>query len=110
MTDSVIYAHKGEWITCENDHNIAQLMEDVFYDQEQDLDNQFGNWTQKTTEVGADPKTCLCVKCGAPFYRGYPGIYYIDGEWRGPVEVVTPGAISRFFKYIMRRNSNERSN
>jgi len=82
--ERVLYAKKGEVITCTNGHAICELAENVYVGGTL-IAEQFINWRNQEAAKPCDVIT-PCKTCGEPFIKSvmpYGGNHlHIDGEWR----------------------------
>jgi len=89
--ERVLYAKKGEIITCTNDHEICELAKDVYVGGLL-VAEEFINWRNQEPAKPCDVIT-PCKTCGEPFIKSampYGGNHlHIAGEWR---TVLTPCA------------------
>jgi len=80
----VLYAKKGEVVTCTNDHEICELACDVYVGGEL-IAEQLTNWKNQDPAKPCDV-IMPCKTCGEPFVKSempYGGSWlHIDGEWR----------------------------
>lgn len=74
----MIYAHKGETVTCTEGHPICDFAETVELGSIMNLPEQLTNWRQAPLVVGA--LDVRCAQCGAPFYEY--GWFHIGNDWR----------------------------
>ena len=79
MKGKSVYAHAGEWITCERGHKICQVTHDIRVGDMQSPDIDFGEWQQEEPKVGAFPIP-RCALCGARFTSGT--VYHFEDGWR----------------------------
>ena len=77
----IVYANKGDVVTCENGHPICEFTMDVYSGEPQRLPEQLGSWRQEEPHIGQVPVP-VCEKCGAMFTNGI-AFHFQDG-WRGP--------------------------
>jgi hypothetical protein len=64
------YLYAGERVTCENGHRICVVGKDILMGQLPSEDD-FLDWEMPEPNVGAPLPGC--ARCGAPWYRNYPG-------------------------------------
>lgn len=77
----MIYAKKGERITCENGHEICTFSREVLYGDEQNVAVDLTNWKQAEPQKGDPCESIRCEICRAEWIRnGFN--YHIEGEWR----------------------------
>lgn len=81
MSVLMIYAEKGETVTCTNGHPICDFAETVPYGRPMNLPKELTNWRQEPPVVGE--LDVRCAQCGAPFYDF--GRFHIGQSWRPPV-------------------------
>ena len=86
--EPVLYAKKGEIITCTSGHEICELARDI-YVREALMAEQLTNWKNQDSAKPCDVIT-PCNTCGEPFVKSEMpngGIWlHIDGEWRTTCE------------------------
>ena len=79
----VIYARRGEWVTCEGGHKICRFRRDVRWFET--FEGQaVGDWQQPEPAVGT--QHCPCTKCGASWFQANlrsGTIYHFRDGWRG---------------------------
>lgn len=83
----MIYAHKGEHVTCENGHRICTMARDVEVGQLFDANRDLTDWVQPEPSMGTLAKDVRCVSCGAfwfggPTGEGAPLILHFEDGWR----------------------------
>lgn len=82
--EPILYAKKGEVVTCTNGHEICELAKDVYVN-EPLMAEKFINWKNQEPAKPCDV-IAPCNACGEPFIKSampYGGIWlHIDGEWR----------------------------
>ena len=82
--EPVLYAKKGEIITCTDGHEICELECDVYIGGLL-IASQFINWRNQEP-VNPHDEIRPCKTCGKPFIKSempYGGTWlHIDGEWR----------------------------
>ena len=81
-SEPIIFARKGEIITCENGHEICRFKNDVrsgaFFDGGSDLTD----WKQPQPQRGS--QKVVCAECGGLWWHGIGGgmHFFIEGKWR----------------------------
>ena len=84
--DPLLYASKGEIVSCENGHEICDVSRDVYVG-DLIIVNQFENWRNQTAPMPNDVIK-PCHTCGARFIDSkipYGGTWlHINGQWRRP--------------------------
>jgi hypothetical protein len=92
-TEPVLYAKKGEVITCTGGHEICELARDIFVGDTM-IAEGFITWRNQDPAKPGDV-IVPCKTCGEPFIKSsmsYGGSQlHIDGEWRTTREPPTYG-------------------
>jgi hypothetical protein len=76
----MIYAEKGDVVTCENGHDVFKFGKDVSYGEMQDAYYFIFFNNQIKPRIGLEPEKCLC-HCGAEYFKGFGTFHFKDG-WR----------------------------
>ena len=82
----MVYARKGEHVTCENGHHICTVANDLPAGTIQDP-SALAHWRQAAPVPGTMAHDAPCVICGALWFGGPNGtdgwmLHFADG-WRG---------------------------
>lgn len=92
-SEPILYAKKGEVITCTSGHEICELATDVYVGGLL-IAEEFINWRNQEPAKPCDVIT-PCKTCGEPFIKSvmpYGGNHlHIGGEWRTTLDPQTYG-------------------
>lgn len=80
-------ARKGEVVTCENGHEICDVVVDIAAGDAVRSSGQFANWRSGMPEPKPSEPLAPCAVCGARWAGKPPGftgsVLHIGKEWRG---------------------------
>lgn len=79
----MIYARKGERITCQKGHELFEFLCDVNDGELMDLSSQIKPINRFIMpDIGTPLEECIC-HCGAKYvFDGAPGIFHFSDGWR----------------------------
>lgn len=76
-----LYADKGEWVRCENGHQICKAARVIHFGDLQNPQEDWTDWQQPEPAIGTLAKNIKCSVCGARWYSDHGLFHFADG-WR----------------------------